>query len=207
VDAFEELVALLLRREGYWTASSVKVELSKSQKLAIGRPSSPRWEVDLVAYRARTNELLAVECKSYLDSRGVLYRCGAFEPRRRYKLFHEARLRELVLRNLARQMVAAGACRPNPRVILCLAVGRMATRCERPALDAWFKRRRWRLLDDAWMRTSLMTASAAGYENDVVYVVAKLLGRGNGSSADIAKVAIKGGRPAAVRTRRARSHA
>ena len=67
MDAFESLVSLLLRRDGYWTATSVKVELTKMQKRAIGRPSSPRWEIDLVAYKPATNELLAVECKSFLD--------------------------------------------------------------------------------------------------------------------------------------------
>jgi hypothetical protein len=42
MDAFENLVAMLLRRDGYWTATSVKVELTKDEKRAIGRVSSPR---------------------------------------------------------------------------------------------------------------------------------------------------------------------
>jgi len=37
----------------------------------IGRPSSPRWELDIVAYSGRDNLLLVVECKSRLDSQGV----------------------------------------------------------------------------------------------------------------------------------------
>jgi hypothetical protein len=51
MDAFENVMALLLRRHGCWTATSVKVELTKEQKVAIGRPSSPRWEIDLLAYK------------------------------------------------------------------------------------------------------------------------------------------------------------
>lgn len=43
-------------------------------KHAIGLPSSPRWELDVVAYRARDNQLKVVECKSYLDSPGVKLR-------------------------------------------------------------------------------------------------------------------------------------
>jgi hypothetical protein len=65
VDAFESLVSMLLRRQGYWTAQSVKVGLTKAEKRLIGRHSSPRWEIDLVAYKGSTNALLAVECKSY----------------------------------------------------------------------------------------------------------------------------------------------
>jgi len=71
VDAFERVVVSLLEREGFWVRSSFKVELTKEEKVRIGRPSSPRWELDLIGYRARDNELRIVECKSYLDSRGV----------------------------------------------------------------------------------------------------------------------------------------
>jgi hypothetical protein len=35
----------------------------------IGRHSSPRWEVDIVAYRGRDNLLQVVECKSYIVHR------------------------------------------------------------------------------------------------------------------------------------------
>ena len=55
--------------EGLWVRTSVKVEITKEEKRLIGRPSSPRWEIDIVAYSGRDNLLYAVECKSYLDSR------------------------------------------------------------------------------------------------------------------------------------------
>jgi len=66
MDAFESVIALLLRQEGYWVIPSFKVEITREEKRKIGRPSSPRWEIDLVAYQGATNEVLAVECKSYL---------------------------------------------------------------------------------------------------------------------------------------------
>ena len=78
MDAFEQVVAEVLWREGYWVRTSVKVELTKEDKRAIQLPSSPRWELDVVAYRARDNHLKVVECKSYLDSPGV--RLRAFDP-------------------------------------------------------------------------------------------------------------------------------
>jgi hypothetical protein len=47
--AFEQVIAELLWRNGYWVQTSFKVELTKLEKIKIGRPSSPRWEIDIVA--------------------------------------------------------------------------------------------------------------------------------------------------------------
>jgi hypothetical protein len=71
MDAFEKLVAEILWAEGYWVRTSVRVNLTKEEKVRIGRPSSPRWELDVVGYRGRENVLQVIECQSYLDSRGV----------------------------------------------------------------------------------------------------------------------------------------
>ena len=80
MDAFESVVAMLLKRDGYWTTTGFKVELSKAERRAIGKHSAPRWEIDVLAYKASINELLVVECKSFLNSTGVVFREGAFEP-------------------------------------------------------------------------------------------------------------------------------
>lgn len=77
MDDFEQLVSEILWMEGYWVRSSVKVELTKEEKRAINRHSSPRWEIDVVGYKAGENLLRVVECKSYLDSMGV--RASAFD--------------------------------------------------------------------------------------------------------------------------------
>src|SRR5436853_1986077 len=91
MDAFEHVIATILQRQGFWTQTSLKVELNKQDKHAIRRPSSPRWELDVVAYRPGDNLLWAVECKSYLDSGGV--RLAPFSSSHRYagryKLFTE----------------------------------------------------------------------------------------------------------------------
>lgn len=93
MDAFESLISMLLRHDGYWTIPSFKVELTKAEKRQVGRFSSPRWEIDLIAYCGATNEVLAIECKWFLDSRGVLFRSGKFDPPKRYKMFTDADLR------------------------------------------------------------------------------------------------------------------
>lgn len=178
MDAFEALVSLLLRREGYWTTTGFKVELSKEEKRSIGRHSSPRWELDVLAYKPATNEVLVVECKSYLDSTGVVFRGGGFEPRERYKLFGDGSLRSVVLARLVQQLEAKGLCRPAPTVVLALATGKTATRCDRTALDARFAGEDWRLFDDAWIHARLTSTAEDGYENDLALIVSKLLLKG-----------------------------
>lgn len=177
MDAFENLMGMLLRREGYWTATSVKIDIDKAQKRAIGRPSSPRWELDLVAYKGATNEILVVECKSYLDSGGMRFRDGAFDPPERYKLFTEDTLREVVLGTLAAQMARSGACAPNPRITLGLAAAKIAAASDRDGMRSLFDRNGWKLFDDTAIREKLVDAVNSGYENDIGLVAAKILMR------------------------------
>ena len=71
MDSFENLIASIMEKDGFWTKTEFKVDLTKEEKREMGRPSSPRWELDVLAYKASTNEVLVIECKSYLDSTGV----------------------------------------------------------------------------------------------------------------------------------------
>ena len=173
MDAFENLVAMLLKRDGYWTSIGVKVELTKAEKRLIGRASSPRWEIDVVAYKGSTNELLAVECKSFLDSRGVQFCRGGFEPSDRYKLFTDSELQKTVLGRLKKQLVESGACRKAPKVTLALAAGKIASNTAVAELRAHFDKHGWRFIDPDWIYGRLKTASESGYENDMACVVSK----------------------------------
>jgi len=181
MDAFEQVVAEILWREGYWVRTSVKVELTKEDKQAIDRPSSPRWELDVVAYQAGKNHLKVVECKSYLDSPGV--RLRGFDASNevdgaRYKLFNNQKLREVVFDRLRKQFVESGACLPNATVSLGLACGRIATDGDRVGLHKHFAEQGWELWDEVWLRGRLKHMSGGSYENQVSAVVAKLLLRG-----------------------------
>ncbi len=175
MDAFENLIALLLRRDGYWTDTSVKVALTKRQKAAMGKPSSPRWEVDVVGYKGSTNELLVVECESYLDSYGVRFKAGVFHDPDHYKLFTDRAVRDVVLPALADQFAKSGSCQPNPTVTLCLATGKIAKATDKRGLTATFEENSWRLFDDAWVRQRLATTAHDSYQNETALVVAKLL--------------------------------
>jgi hypothetical protein len=185
MDAFEALISMLLRHDGYWTTPSFKVELTKKEKVRIGKASSPRWELDLVAYKGATNEVLAVECKSFLDSTGVIFRRGAFEPERRYKLFVDPVLRRTVLRRLVKQLIESGSCAPRPCVTLCLAAGRIAGKSDRMGLEAHFAKMGWRLFDSTWIQRGLIHASQCGYENDLAFVVSKILLKNRKTLADL----------------------
>jgi len=176
MDAFESIIAALLHVEGYWTATTYKVELTKEDKEQIGRKSSPRWEIDVVAYSPASNELLAVECKSLLNSRGVLAAAVLGENQSpRYKLFREKTLRNVVLGRLTKQMVDRGLCRADPTVRLCLATGKIVSAEARQRLHSVFDANGWLLFDEFWIRERLQAAAKSRYENAIAPVVAKLL--------------------------------
>lgn len=182
MDAFESVVSMLLERSGYWVRSAYKVELTKEEKRLIGRYSCPRWELDIVAYKGVSNELLVVECKSYLDSKGV--GISGFDgsnanAANRYKLFNDDNLRQVVFNRLILQLEEAGSCRSSPNITLCLAAGRVASEADRIKLKEHFSNRGWLFWDDEWLRSALVEVSKRGYENEVLAIVAKLLLRKN----------------------------
>ncbi|MGF6428357.1 hypothetical protein [Bradyrhizobium elkanii] len=181
MDSFEEVVAEILWREGYWVRTSVKVELTKDEKRQISLPSSPRWELDVVAYKAAQNSLLVVECKSYLDSPGV--KMHGFDGTNekaagRFKLFNKSNVREVVFNRLRTQLTESGSCIANPSVALCLACGRIASESDRQMIKAHFAEQGWQLWDEYWLRDRLKDMAAGGYENQISAVVSKLLLRG-----------------------------
>lgn len=180
MDAFEFLVSSLLHKEGYWVETSHMVELTKEEKITIGRPSSPRWELDLIAYKGNENQVLAVECKSFLDSTGVRYAGVAghdLSDAKRYKLFNDPVLRKTVLNRLAKQLVSTGATAKSPKITLCLATGKIASAADRDNIRLLFKKNKWKLFDDEWIRDRLSRCAGDGYQNNVAVVAAKILGR------------------------------
>jgi hypothetical protein len=181
MDAFEQVVSEILWMDGYWVRTSVKVDLTKEEKVSIRRPSSPRWELDIVAYSGRDNMLRVVECKSYLDSRGVALKAfdgSDAKSAERYKLFSDDNLRAVVFGRLRKQLAECGACAPDATVKLCLACGRIATTADREGLHKHFTEKDWELWDEKWLKEKLQLMSERGYENQVSAVVAKLLLRG-----------------------------
>lgn len=176
MDAFEHIVATVLEREGFWVRTTFKVELTKEDKVEIGRPSSPRWELDVIGYRPGDNLLRVVECKSYLDSRGVSF--SAFKPgskgASRYKLFTEPITREVVLNRLVAQLCESNTVRESPTLELCLAAGKVVA-SEANLLQMHFDANSWKLFGPEWMREQLRAVAEEGYDNAIAAVTAKLL--------------------------------
>lgn len=179
MDAFEHVISTILERDGFWVRSSFKVELTKPEKVAIGRPSSPRWELDVIGYRPGDNLLRVVECKSYLDSRGVT--ANAFDPESkgasRYKLFTEPKTREVVFNRLVIQLREKLAINESPTVQLCLAAGKVVD-SELSRLQTHFNDNGWLLFGPEWIRNQLRAVADSGYDNAVAAVTAKLILRG-----------------------------
>ena len=166
MDSFEQVVSEILWMQGYRVRTSVKVNLTAADKREIGRPSSPRWELDIVAYSGRENLLRIVEGKSYLDSTGVQstgFEGGTEADQRRYKLFNDQTLRRVVFHRLSTQLAECGACSENADVRLCLAAGKIRER-DRSWLRKHFKDQRWDLWDEDWLRKQLEVMSKQGYE-------------------------------------------
>jgi hypothetical protein len=177
MDAFEQLVAETLWHDGYWATTSVRVSLTREDLAIIERPTSPAWELDVVAYSPGRNELLVVECKSYLDSTGVTYaelKACEGRSRGRYKLFCEERLREVVLDRLLAQFAARDTCAPDAKVQLGLAVGKFK-RGDEAAIRTLFAERHWMLIGPDWLRDKLKALSADSYRNQTASIVAKML--------------------------------
>lgn len=176
MDAFEELVAEVLRADGYWVHQGYKVELSREDKQALGNPSMPRPEIDLVAYKAGTGELLSLECKSYFDSGGVHAKDllpGGKNPQR-YKMFVNAPLRDTVLKRLAGQLIERGTVAGSPVPKLGMVYG-YATQANSEILEAHFAENGWGLYGPDWLKQHLQAMALRSYDNQVASVVAKLL--------------------------------
>lgn len=174
MQGFEALIAEILEAEGYWVRRGHKVGLTKADKKEIGRPSSPRWEIDVLGYRAPENLALAVECKSYLDSPGVnLADIQGGRNAGRYKLFAESKLREVVFRRLGEELVEMGLSAANPTVRLALAIGRLQS--DPSTLRAYFDDKGWLLFDPDWVRQRLTATADTGYTDSIAVMVAKML--------------------------------
>lgn len=180
MDAFEELVAEVLRADGYWVHTGYKIDLCKADKRELGNPSMPRPEIDLVAYKAGTGDLLSLECKSYFDSGGIHVRDLLPGGRNagRYKMFVNADLRQMVLARLVEQLSSTSSIAGSPTPRLGLIYG-YATEHNEQLLRKMFQERDWDLYGPAWLRDHLGRMAERSYDNQTASVVAKLLLRNN----------------------------
>jgi hypothetical protein len=171
MDAFESIVATILEADGAWVRQSVRVQLQPAKKQ---KKAAPRTELDVVAFWPASNELWIVECKSFLNSKGVRSRAltdATHKGAKRYKLFHDdaylAAVTEALLDQLKLTML-------KPRMQLCLAAAKIYGQ-EAIPLRKHFKSKGWRLLGPPWLRKKIRSLAESDYHDDVATMVGKVL--------------------------------
>ncbi len=177
MEAFEDIVRRYLENKGYWVRQSVKVHISKEDKVTIGTYSMPTPEVDLVALNVRDNELLLIEAKSFLDSYGVCYK-SVSDPTdknaRRYKLFTNNTFREIVTNQLKKQFIDQELINSDTKINYALAAGHIRNGDEQPIMD-YFSSKGWQVFTPNQIKDYLKQLIDKGWENDLVTITAKLL--------------------------------
>jgi len=180
VDAFETIAARFFEVQGYWTRIGVKVDITKPEKVALNNASMPRPEIDVVAWKPSTNQLLVIECKSYLDSTGVRVEHlhgRADVENDKFKLFNRAALRAAIVTALIRQLRAEGLfVGPDPAVQFILIAGKIYSDHE-AKVRACCDEVGWRLIAPSELAAGVRKFARRGYENDVITIVTKLLER------------------------------
>ncbi len=182
MNAFEDIIGRYLEDEGYWVRHSVKLDISKQDKVALELRSMPRPEIDVVALNVHENELLLLEVKSFLDSYGVNYYEITGEDKRdaerydRYKLFTNSKFRDIVTSQLKREYIAKGLIKDHVKMRYGLAAGKIHSGHE-DLLKKYFSRQGWELITPTQIKETLKKFSGKGYEDDLVTVTAKLIMR------------------------------
>ena len=178
MSAFEDIIALYLEAEGYWVRQSVKVEISKDDKKAIGLPTMPRPEIDIVALNMKEDELLLMEIKSYLDSYGVYYEAVSDKEdvnAGRYRLFTNENFRKIVTKRLREQYLKQGLINEKTKINYALAAGNIHSSADESNISAYFSQRGWKLFSPKQIKDKIRELSQKGWEDNLVTITAKLI--------------------------------
>lgn len=177
MDYFEEVACKILEQDGYWIRRSFKVELTKEEKAKVGKPSTPRPEIDILAFDYTKNLVILVEAKSYLDSLGVKYESLSARhtvSEGRYKLFTCKKYRDVVISRLREQLIDLGMAKPGTKFTLGLVAGRVQQAKDRE-IEALFFNNGWLFWSPAEVRERVAGLAHIGYENHPAVITAKIL--------------------------------
>jgi len=121
MDAFEQIVGLLLENDKYWVRHSVKVNLTKAEKVKINKPSTPRPEIDIVAFDVINNSVFLIEVKSFIDSGGVVYEKVIENnkfPTGKYKILTSKLYQDIIISRLKSDWISAGLINKKLNLVL-----------------------------------------------------------------------------------------
>jgi hypothetical protein len=179
VDYFEGLIKTLLEHEGYWVRQSFKVNLTREEKRDIGKPSIPRPEIDILAFKPGENQVIAFEAKSYLDSPGVklneLVQSHKI-PEGRYKLFTCDNYREIVFSRMKQDLIDLGMGTNDTEITLGLAAGNVY-QSKSEEIRKFLNSKGWSFLSPEDIREKVTGLAEKGYENEPSIITTKILMR------------------------------
>jgi hypothetical protein len=177
MDHFEAIVKTLLEAEGYWVRQSFKVNLTKEEKRNVGKPSIPRPEIDLLAYKPAGNIIIALESKSYLDSYGVKVDDLRHEysvPEGLYKLFTCSNYREIVLARLKQDLVDCGMATMASTLKLGMVTGNVHQKRSHE-LRELIEGNGWIYWGPEDVAAKVRQLAKMGYEDQPAIITAKIL--------------------------------
>lgn len=177
MDYFESIVKTLLEEDGFWTRQSFKVNVTKEEKRQIGKHSIPRPEIDLIAFKPASKEILAIEVKSFLDSPGVklpdLQERHSI-PEGRYKLFTCANYRDIVFNRLNLDLLKAGLIDSPHTIRLGLAAGKTYQKSE-SSIREYLNSQNMFFWGPSEIKKRIQALATKDYENDPTVIAAKIL--------------------------------
>lgn len=179
MDAFENIIGQLLEEDGFWVRYSVKINLTKQEKVEIGKATTPRPEIDIVAYNSIKKTLYLIEVKSFLDSPGVVFEHVIAQQDvqfGRYKLLTSQKYRDVLVKRLLCDWIEGGLIAEDTNVNFGLVAGKVY-RNRGDELRQNFDSRGWLFWGPEQIKEKLRLLASKGYENNVVTIVAKLLTR------------------------------
>jgi hypothetical protein len=157
----------LLEEDGYWVRTAVKVNLIKAEKVAISKPSTPRPEIDIVAFNQKQNKLWLIEVKSYLDSPGVKYediRKETDVQEGRCKLLTSKKYRKIVSKRLAQELRNSGQINKSTQILFGLIAGKVYQNRETD-IASLFEKRGWMFWGPSTIKTKLIELANKDYED------------------------------------------
>lgn len=182
MDHFESLIKTLLEHENWWVQQSYKVELTIEERTIVGRPTMPRPEIDLLAFKHCENEVTAFEVKSFLDTAGVVWNEINIEqdppPEGRYKLFTCPIYRNVVFERLQRQLIERGMANEQTTIRLGLAAGKVAQQRNQDNVENianYFNEKGWVFWSPTEIREKLELLADTPYSNNPFVIAAKVL--------------------------------
>ena len=179
MNHFEGIIKTILEHDGYWVRQSFKVKLTKQEKRDIGKPSLPRPEIDLLAFKQSENKILALEAKSYLDSRGVnldeLQKQYDI-PEGRYKLFTCCKYQRILLDRLKENLMNVGMADLKTHIVLGLVAGKVYRSISNDVQE-YFNTNNWFFWGPDDVKNKLNELAQSGYENEPAIITTKILMR------------------------------